>query len=608
MLSIIENKADYTSENQLSVSDIANFDYLKINTISVTNLNKYRMDELYSEIINCCNEKNKRILNLLYLIVLIDYKFKNNKFIGYSLGEGNDDILMSVTDIDTTDLEEIVKNIDNVFLKFKIYDFISSKKKKDKLKYADLAINTSFNFELNNENWFFISNSLMKKTVLLFNINKKTKELNIKRIGNKVIAIITNEVKEKEFDKINYNWCFNLFTWLYVTRTVDLSHWHELLKLALDNALEYKEIQTIINYYDLCSMVDENNKLYYYKKKGEFLYQVAIENENNQFIALFYLNNALNTFRMIPNKYRGKLNVNVIISDIKLKLQPVGKDISKNLEQHEVKSELPKELIEQNERLLEKIENTPDIVNKLAIFFLVDRTIKKETVIESSKKIANNSLHRRLFSLITLSDDGRVIKRNSSISDDDDNDMGKYELECMQQVGIHASLISSLFIEPAISLLNKDVDKLESAINNIVEASLIVPNDRHEILRKIFTFGFNNDFLTAIHLLCPQIENFIRLMLKYSGVSTTTITKENEEMELGLSSLLEKNEICDVFEEDFIFELKMIMSTSGGSNLRNNLAHGLLNDLSATQASSKYIWWRFLRIVFHAATDILTDE
>lgn len=115
MLSIIENKADYTSEGQLSKSDIANFDYLKINTISVVHLNKYHMDTLYGEIINGCNGEYKRILNLLYLIVLINYKFKNNKFLGYSLGEGNDDILISVTDVDVTDLEEIVKNIDNVF-------------------------------------------------------------------------------------------------------------------------------------------------------------------------------------------------------------------------------------------------------------------------------------------------------------------------------------------------------------------------------------------------------------------------------------------------------------------------------------------------------------
>src|SRR5262249_59954822 len=112
----------------------------------------------------------------------------------------------------------------------------------------------------------------------------------------------------------------------------------------------------------------------------------------------------------------------------------------------------------------------------------------------------------------------------------------------------------------------------------IAAGSPIVPKDRAPLFGKGLFAGYDKDFVTAIHVLVPQIEHMVRVHLKAAGVKTTNLDKDGIENENGLSALMDPPETTQIFGEDLSFELKALFCDSFGPNLRNQVAHGLLDD------------------------------
>ncbi|WP_420825213.1 DUF4209 domain-containing protein [Psychrobacter cibarius] len=90
----------------------------------------------------------------------------------------------------------------------------------------------------------------------------------------------------------------------------------------------------------------------------------------------------------------------------------------------------------------------------------------------------------------------------------------------------------------------------------------------------------------------------IRMILKNSGVKTTYIDPANGiETENGLSTLMNSLELISLLGENLCFEIKTLFTDSKGFNLRNNIAHGLLDDAHAVTSGSVYAWFLILRMI-----------
>ncbi|MEJ1229854.1 MAG: DUF4209 domain-containing protein [Galbitalea sp.] len=133
----------------------------------------------------------------------------------------------------------------------------------------------------------------------------------------------------------------------------------------------------------------------------------------------------------------------------------------------------------------------------------------------------------------------------------------------------------------------------------IANASAIVPKDRLRLYAKGLLAGCNLDFETALHLLVPQVENLVRFHLNQAGVATTRIDPlTHVESEVGLSALMELDEVLPIFGEDVVFEIRALMCGPIGPNLRNEVAHGLVSDSMAASVHSLYVWWFCFRLVY----------
>ena len=105
--------------------------------------------------------------------------------------------------------------------------------------------------------------------------------------------------------------------------------------------------------------------------------------------------------------------------------------------------------------------------------------------------------------------------------------------------------------------------------------------------------------MTSIHLLTPQIEHMVRFHLESTGEITTHLSQEGIETEKGLSSLMDNPKTAEIFGENLAYEIEAIFCDQIGPNLRNNIAHGLLNDQQCVTIDSIYAWWLGLKLVFN---------
>jgi hypothetical protein len=97
----------------------------------------------------------------------------------------------------------------------------------------------------------------------------------------------------------------------------------------------------------------------------------------------------------------------------------------------------------------------------------------------------------------------------------------------------------------------------------------------------------------------PQLEHTVRHHLKRVGAKTTNLDGDGIETENGLSTLMEMPEAEKVFGKDLVFELRALLCDAFGPNLRNELAHGLLDDYACRSVYSIYTWWLALKLVFN---------
>ena len=104
------------------------------------------------------------------------------------------------------------------------------------------------------------------------------------------------------------------------------------------------------------------------------------------------------------------------------------------------------------------------------------------------------------------------------------------------------------------------------------------------------------EYLTATHLLIPQVENSIRYLLEQRGVTVSRLDDQGIQDERPLNDLLYCTEVVEIFGEGVAFDLQGLLVERYGSNLRNRVAHGLISSDEFYSVEVPYFWWITLRL------------
>lgn len=168
------------------------------------------------------------------------------------------------------------------------------------------------------------------------------------------------------------------------------------------------------------------------------------------------------------------------------------------------------------------------------------------------------------------------------------------------------------YIEPARAQILREHTVRVADLMALLRDNPFVPPGREEFFARGLQAGFGGDFAAAAHLLVPQVENSVRYILEQRGVITSGLDDEGIQDERDLNRTLRLPEFAEplkeVLGEDLLFDLRGLLIERYGSNLRNDLAHGLLDYYAFFTPPCVYLWWLTLRLCCIPVITSLQDQ
>ena len=306
---------------------------------------------------------------------------------------------------------------------------------------------------------------------------------------------------------------------------------------------------------------------------------------------------AIQVYRTIPRRHREKHQVAQRMEQIRRLLEEASKQSTQEM------SYVEGPAIDLSESLeaVRKLVSNKSQIEALGAFANFHQ-VNAAKLLESAREGLSRSPLRALASMAMMTHDGRVGARTYGMSGQTPSDRNE---ETVEAEAIHLHYEMSVRVAAEIILYGLNVLTSEHKISEqdlvwLARCSTAVPPERELLFGKGLYQGFNEDFATAIHLLAPQIEHAVRFPLKLRDVTTTALNGEGIETENGLSSLIDIPQVREIFGDDTTFEIKALFCSPYGANLRNNVAHGLLNDSHCYSAHSVYAWWFALKLVINS--------
>jgi hypothetical protein len=324
----------------------------------------------------------------------------------------------------------------------------------------------------------------------------------------------------------------------------------------------------------------------------------ANSDQPSNIVAVGFYEHAIHAFRSIPRALRAVRHVDERIAELHASLDAAGKA---SLGEMGVASSGSIDISEMVQTAQASVRGKP-LLDALAALANVHHGARKKDIEEFSEKMLLEHPMQALFSATHLSRDGRVVAKRPGMGFGN-RDSADYQLTLWAEMVKHYSMEVSLIVQgqiwPALQAFSLDHRIREADLARIVAQSPIVPHGRAPLIAKALFAGFERDLVVALHLLVPQVEHLVRWHLKSSGVKTSTLSADGVESENGLSKLVELPEVSKIFGDNIAFELNALFCDAFGPNLRNEVAHGLLDHESCQGAQTVYAWWLLLRMTFN---------
>lgn len=201
-----------------------------------------------------------------------------------------------------------------------------------------------------------------------------------------------------------------------------------------------------------------------------------------------------------------------------------------------------------------------------------------------------------LFSNDIVNSRGRVVAKAPPLAPgvDDPSDDG-LRFRMFRNAHLRRSITVQAMLNPARIEIAHAHNPARGDIVDLIRHSPWVPPGHAESIARALVAGFHGDLLIASHLVPPQMEAMVRHVVEIGGGSTSMFDPKGLQPEKSLNALLETPEAKKAFGESGVFELQDLFVDQLGTNLRNEVAHGLRHDSALFDSDALYAWWLLLR-------------
>ena len=506
------------------------------------------------------------------------------------------------TDVEIEFLKEITRSVNNSFLRGKLAHLVWNCLDSCEIEFALLAIDSYMRLPLEADTWFNDGQECLLRAIdLCRNIGKVAKD-SLAQIESSLITALESATTERGF----YGYLL-AETLMSGKSSKDLSTIVaaklESMAGQFENAGNFhaagRHYHASSECFNLFGDKEKNHDMIV--SEAEMFEKEADDRVNSADpsyrLAAGFLENAVQIYRRIPRIYRDRQNVDQRIQELRLRISEYNSRAMGEMKSVSIPGVDISEIIEQARN---SVAGKPrlEALKAFADLHRVDVSDLRELALKNLSSFQ----FRRLFPTVHLSDDGRVVAKTHGLSGDVSLEKDESAIRAEMNefaYGINVRIAVQAKLLPALDLLNLEHDLDETDFIDIARHSPIVPKNREVLFGKALAYGFKQDYMTSIHLLTPQIEHLVRFHLESAGVITTHLDQEGIETKNSLGTLIYLDEAEELFGENLTYEIRALFCDPIGPNLRNNVAHGLLDDQQCFTYDSVYAWWLAFKLAFN---------
>jgi hypothetical protein len=215
---------------------------------------------------------------------------------------------------------------------------------------------------------------------------------------------------------------------------------------------------------------------------------------------------------------------------------------------------------------------------------------------QSAIEMAKIAPLHHLLAMQKKDSEGRTVGIAPSVSPEASADDDEIFARVVEHMTWQRGFAVQAYIIPALQQITLEHAITFQELLGLSAYSPFVPQGREQIFAEGLRAGFHMDFMTAVHLLVPQIENSLRHLMQTRGIVTTKIDRYGIQRHLDLSDLLVDARLEAILSLNIILELRALLIDNRGPNFRHQLAHGMLDANAFGTAEAVYAWWLTLAL------------
>ena len=238
------------------------------------------------------------------------------------------------------------------------------------------------------------------------------------------------------------------------------------------------------------------------------------------------------------------------------------------------------------------------LAQALAEFVDLTESPDPDALREQARQRASKYLLSTIMPTTVVDQDGKVVARSPAHIGGGDDEERALRLDIVRHEELRRQADVQGLIEPARQLVQAEHPLDRRNLRPIVEMTPVVPGDRVDLFTMGFTRFFGGDFISALHILVPQLENSLRYLLKQAGVEPSAIQTDMTQESHTLSALLTKDReaLERIVDPAILYEIENLFGYRGGPTLRHRLAHGLVSAGECYNPDSIYACWFMFRL------------
>ena len=161
-------------------------------------------------------------------------------------------------------------------------------------------------------------------------------------------------------------------------------------------------------------------------------------------------------------------------------------------------------------------------------------------------------------------------------------------LHINQKILKDGEIAGDICIKYALYRIRQNYNVKREDIEFLIKNNPIIPEGRKRIFCSAIYMILCGQYYEGIHILAPQVENLFICIAKEVGGLTVTLESDGSSKEKVLSSIFDLPELVDCYDNDILYLFKALLNEQSGANIRNEIAHGIVNEDRASSGVYLY--------------------